>query len=285
MKRQTSGCMRHVCERNRPRSGGTVSLAEQVLEHRRLAPAGWTPCETWPSCCGSPRSTMFRAHVPARARRPVSTWPASSTNSVSMRRPCPLARRATPVPPAAARRLPAREQGLVAQLSRTGPRTVAFLQAAEREALLARRALDLLDQVIDRLVALRGPPDSPAELHQATISLAAVYVLPGTRRALDHQVRAGRARARRVLRRGRLSCTRDRERLADEDRLEARRLVSRQHHRPAPEGRLLTSGRIGPPGIIAAGIGTSRRGPRRSQSSPPPRSAPRSGPLTGPSPD
>ena len=38
MKRQTSGCIRQVCSRKRPRSAGPcLRFAEQVLEHREPA--------------------------------------------------------------------------------------------------------------------------------------------------------------------------------------------------------------------------------------------------------
>ncbi len=83
MKRHTSGCIRHVCERNRPRSGGTVSLAEQVLEHDACAPAGWIPCETWRELLRvAEQDDVPRAGASASASA-SETWPASSMNSVS----------------------------------------------------------------------------------------------------------------------------------------------------------------------------------------------------------
>ena len=85
MKRQTSGCIRQVRREEEAAVGRDgVLVAEQVLEHRRCRrPSGWIPCETWPSCCGSPSRTMLRAQVPSASASASETWPASSTNSVS----------------------------------------------------------------------------------------------------------------------------------------------------------------------------------------------------------
>ena len=69
MKPQTSGCMRRVWSRNRPRSGGIVaSSPSRCSSTEAPAPGGWTPCETWASWSGSPSRTRLRAAVADRER-------------------------------------------------------------------------------------------------------------------------------------------------------------------------------------------------------------------------
>ena len=47
------------------------------------APAGWVPCTTCGSCCGSPSSSRFFAHIDTASASARANWPASSMISRS----------------------------------------------------------------------------------------------------------------------------------------------------------------------------------------------------------
>ena len=108
---------------------------------------------------------------------------------------------------------------------------VALLQPAELEALLARRLLDLGDEVVDRLVARRRDADATAEAHQAHDQPRAGVGLPRSGRALDHEVATAEARDELLRRFEVVLRERRRERLADEDRLGCKVRVAAGEHR------------------------------------------------------
>ena len=158
-----------------------VLVAEQVLEHRDGRASGWMPCETWASCCGSPSSTRLRAQVPTASASASDIWPASSTNSVSTR-PSMSSRANSHAVPATSSTSSV-GLGEVAPGSRRSSTNrllvvVALLQPAERDALVARRPLDLVEQVVDRLVAgarsrrRAGPARSGDDQPRARVGLA-----------------------------------------------------------------------------------------------------------------
>src|SRR5206468_3249984 len=63
-----------------------------------------------------------------------------------------------------------------------------FLQPAELEALRARDLLDLLEQVVDRLVAVRGDADPLARSHQVDEQARSGPGLAGAGRPLDEEI-------------------------------------------------------------------------------------------------
>src|SRR5437867_8721872 len=72
-----------------------------------------------------------------------------------------------------------------------------LLEAAERQTLLARRLLDLREQVVNRLVAGRGDADAPAASHEVGDEARTRPGLAGPRRPLDEEV--ARVEGRREL--------------------------------------------------------------------------------------
>ncbi len=191
-----------MCSRKIPRSArhGLV-LAEEVLRAPTPSPrpAG-RPARPAASWFGSPRRTRLRAAVPTASASASETCPASSTKSVSRR---PLEVRAREEPRRAREELEIVVEKIppVGRPSRrSGPRSATprcrarLLPAREHEALLARLALDLLEELVDRLVAQRGDAHALPARMSATAIFAPCHVLPEPGRALHEEVAARRAR-------------------------------------------------------------------------------------------
>src|SRR5437867_11155236 len=63
-----------------------------------------------------------------------------------------------------------------------------LLEAVERQPLLARRLIDLREQIVSRLVAGRGDADAPAAAHEVGDEARARPGLAGARRPLDEKI-------------------------------------------------------------------------------------------------
>ena len=160
-------------------------LAEQVLEHGGARALGWVPCETWASCCGSPSRITLRAAVPIARASASATCPASSITSASSVPSSSSRANSHTVPasswaPAAAatnssRSAMLRIKWLVYSVSPTP--ALDFLSPRKLTRSLGG-LLDLVEQVVDRLVARRRHPDAPAAADRSMTIRAPVHVLP-----------------------------------------------------------------------------------------------------------
>ena len=228
------------------------------------APSGWIPCETWPSCCGSPSRTTLRAHVPSASASASETCPASSTNSVSTT-PAMSSRAEEPgrageqqhVVAPAPEKCVLRSPSVVTNGALVG---VALLQPAERDAL-ARGGLSTSSSrlwIALWLVAVtptrRPRPIRCDDQPRAGVGLARAG------RPLDR--RGGGRRGRRRApsqRRGRPARSGAGERLAQRGSTSTPGSASSPastERASAPQRRLLRLGvGTGPPGISAAGSG------------------------------
>ena len=201
--RQTSGCRRKVRSRKRPRSGGIVSSSPiRCSEDGGATAGGVSALHHLVELLGvADEDDVSRRRCPSRARPARDTCPASSMKSVverSRRASRPREKsQAVPADEVRCRRTSAR----ACRRSRCGrpsyrvlrlARRLGLLQAAEANAPLARgRVLDLVEQVVDRLVARRRRRRRACRARSGSrSSRPAVHVLPDARRPLDDEVAA-----------------------------------------------------------------------------------------------
>ncbi len=192
----TAGCMRRVWVRKMPRSSGIVPFsASRCSSTDAPEPGGWTPCDTWASWSGSPSRMIDLAEVPIASASASEIWPASSITSTSRVWSRSSRAKSHDVPAISA------NSGSANSCFRPVPDEppvvlLALLQALEVEPLLAGRALHLVEQVVDRLVALRRHADPLPGAQERRDQPGAAIRLARPGRALDEQIGAGRGRRR-----------------------------------------------------------------------------------------
>ena len=180
-KRQTSGCIRQVRSRKTPSAGGTVSRSPSRCSSTEAPePRGWVPWLTWASCCGSPSRTIAAARAGDRER--VGERHLARPRRRTARRPrraCSSRAHSHGVPAISCTSssggnapLAAAEVDVRALVVRLRVAAAGLLEPAEVEAGLGRRALDLVEQVGDRLVRGRRDADAPAARAAARRSAA-----------------------------------------------------------------------------------------------------------------
>ncbi len=172
-------------------------VAEQVREHRRVRSRAGA-CPARPAGAGSGRRAGRGSAPPSRprARRRARTARPRRRTACPRAGRAPRARRGTTCRRAAGarRRASPRCSSVLSTRPRPSKREPSlpphFLQPRERVALLDRRLLDVLEELVDRLVAERGHADALAGLHQRDRHPRAVPRLARAGRALDEQVAA-----------------------------------------------------------------------------------------------
>ena len=176
--------------RGRDRSGMVASLAEQVLERRHLGAVGMRCPSTAARAAADRRAARCSSPRCCTATTSASDiWPASSTNSTSTESRMLVAR---PEPRACRRRrrhssslrldvLRCRRSYSTRGGRRTAGRSFGLLDRAQRRRRLRRRdSQQLVEQVADHGVRVRGDPDRAVARRpsSSTIMCAPVYVLP-----------------------------------------------------------------------------------------------------------
>ena len=190
--------MRKLRSRKTPRSSGIVGASPSRCSRTEApAPAGCTPCETWASWSGSPRRIRLRAARPHRERVRQGDLPGLVDDEIVERAVEPRrgrrARRSRRR--AGCRRRRAFEgrvvvvvlDELAVVLGLRIP-SVDFLSPLKRTPVGPGDLLDLGEQVVDGLVALRRDADAPAVRQQVHDDAGARPRLAGAGRALDEEV-------------------------------------------------------------------------------------------------
>ena len=268
---QISGRRRHVSLEEDPAVGRDRSRRRRAgaASTERPTPPGARPAR--PAAAGSGRrgGRALRATEPTAIASASETWPASSTKSVSNGRSAE-SRTTREEPGRAGDELEGRRRALTSTSSdvtknRSSKRDLGssagrLLGAAEREALLARLALDSAEQVVDRLVAERRDADALAGAHQRDRHLRALPGLPRARRPLHEEVARRSSDERRVDGTSRSSRARARRRSSSAVSARVRRSSPSAYARAKRDSasRCSLSGSAAP-GMSARGSGSSAR--------------------------